>query len=98
MYLTVNNMKSEIITYNGLTLDLSQILCIRQEDYFYGGKPRMTVIFKTRFEYIKHPGTGKYVKQKFNESVEFGYPDYNTALTIIGEWKDIWQEYLKRQG
>ena len=89
-------MRPEVITHNGLTLDLSQIKCIKQEDYFEGKYNRMVVIFKTRYDYIKNPQTKKLIKQKYNESVEFDFPDYDTARTVIGEWRDIWGKYLEK--
>jgi len=87
-------MKHEVVTHEGLTLDLSQVKCFKREDYFYGKNHRMIVEFKTRYDYIKHPETGKFIKQKFNETVEFDFPDHATASAIIKEWKEIWQEYL----
>ena len=90
-------MKSEVVTHEGLTLDLSQIKCIKQVGCFYEKRNCMIVVFKTRHDYIKHPKTGKFLKQKYNEIVEFDFPDYNTAVTIIGEWREIWREYLAAQ-
>ena len=90
-------MYPQVVTHNGLTLDLSQIKCIIHGDYFYGKKTQMIVVFKTRYEYIKNPYTEKFIKQKINETVAFDMPDYHTAITVIGEWKEIWGKYLEKQ-
>ncbi len=90
-------MRPEVVTHSGLTLDLSQIKCIKQEDYFEGKHNRMVVEFKTRYDYIQHPKTGEFLKQKYNENVEFDFPDYETARIIISEWREIWHKYLETQ-
>lgn len=90
-------MQPEVVTHNGLTLDLSQIKCIIHGDYFDGKKTQMIVVFKTRYEFIYHPEKDKFIKQKINETVAFDMPDYHTAITVIGEWNEIWEKYLKRQ-
>ena len=95
-------MKPEIVEHNGLVLDLSQVKCFKQEGCYIGtgfGLPKhgMIVEFKTRYDYIKHPASGKFIKQKYNETVEFDFPDFKTATTIIGEWEKIWRKYLEKQ-
>ena len=90
-------MEVKVVTYNGLTLDLSQVKCFKQEDCFYGKKNSMIVVFKTRYDYIKNPKTGKFIKQKYNETVEFDFPDFETPRTIIADWREIWEKYLETQ-
>jgi len=90
-------MTPELVSHNGLTLNLAEIKCIKCGDYFEGKNFQMIVIFKTRYEFLKHPKTGKYFKQKFNETVSFDFPDFETAVTVIGEWREIWDKYLYQQ-
>jgi hypothetical protein len=90
-------MYPEVVTHNGMTLNLADIKCIKHGDYFEGKKSQMIVVFKTRYEFIKHPKTDAYIKQKFNETATFDFPDYQTAITVIREWHEIWEKYLKSQ-
>jgi len=88
-------MEAETLTYGGLTLDLSQVKCFKQIGCFGESKHSMIVVFKTRYDYIKHPETGKYIKQKYNETVEVGFPDFATASAYIRDWEDYWEKYLR---
>lgn len=90
-------MKPEVVTHNGMTLNLEDIKCIKHGDYFEGKKSQMIVVFKTRYEFIKHPKTDTFIKQKFNETATFDFPDYQTAITVIREWHEIWDKYLQKQ-
>ena len=90
-------MKPETRTYGGVTLDLSQVKCFKQIGCFEGQKNSMIVVFKTRYDYIKHPATGKFIKQKYNETVEVDFPDFATASAYIKDWEDMWEKYLREQ-
>ncbi len=63
-------MQPEVVTHNGLTLDLSQIKCIIHGDYFDGKKTQMIVVFKTRYEFIYHPEKDKFIK---NSTIVFAH-------------------------
>jgi hypothetical protein len=88
-------MKPKTQTYGGVTLDLSQVKCFKQGGLNGEGKDSMIVVFKTRYDYIKHPETGKFVKQEYNETVEVDYPNYATAKAHIKDWEGYWEEYLQ---
>jgi len=89
-------MEPYVETCGGLTLDLSQIKCFKQERFYpqQNYKHRMIVVFKTRYDYIKHPGTNKYIKQKYDETVEYEFPDYATAKAHVSDWQKLWEKYL----
>lgn len=87
--------KPKVITHAGLTIDLLQIKCFRIGQFKNKGNTKIiTVEFKTRYEFIQHPETGKYEKQEFNETTEMEFPDYETAMAYMHEWIEIWQDYL----
>jgi hypothetical protein len=69
-----------LVTHAGLTLNISQVKCFRLSNFSGIGKRNtMTVEFKTRYDFIQHPQTGKWEKQEFNEMTELQFPDYETA-------------------
>lgn len=87
-----------VVTHAGLSLNLSQVKCFRLSSFHeIGKKNTMTVEFKTRYDYIQHPETGKFEKQEYNESTELTFPDYDTAEAYRDEWVEIWQSYLDDQ-
>ena len=96
-------MKPEVVEHNGLMLDISQVKCFKyksavfDEKHYNGEKYTIIVEFKTRYDYIKHPETGKYIKQKYNETVECVFYDMITAQNSFEEWGKIWRKYLESQ-
>lgn len=87
-----------LITHAGLTLNLSQIKCFKLNSFSTVGKQNTLVVeFKTRYDFIQHPETGKFEKQEYREQTEVEFPDYETATVYRDEWVEIWQEYLDEQ-
>jgi hypothetical protein len=87
-----------LITHGGLTLNISQVKCFRLSNFSGIGKRNtLTVEFKTRYDYIQNPITGKFEKQEYNETTELEFPDYDTAVVYTDEWIEIWQSYLEEQ-
>jgi len=88
----------KVVTHAGLTVNLSQIKCFQLSNFREIGKRNTLIVeFKTRYDYIKHPATGEWEKQEYNEKTELEFPDYETAKAYISEWIDIWQDYLDEQ-
>ncbi|GHT79205.1 hypothetical protein AGMMS50262_22640 [Bacteroidia bacterium] len=87
-------MNPKVVTENGLTIDLSQVKCFKREESFNDRCRKIIIELKTRYEYIKHPGTGKFIKQKINDTVEYECCDYETACQYQIELKETWQKNL----
>ena len=86
---------NKVIIFGGLSLNLADVKCFRLSNFSGIGKRNtMTVEFKTRYDFILHPGSGEYEKQEFNETVEQEFPDYDTAKSYFEGWIDFWREYL----
>lgn len=89
---------NRIISHCGLTLNLADVKCFHLSNFSSIGKRNtMTVEFYTRFDYIKHPETGEFEKQEYNESTALEFPDYETAKIYRDEWVAFWEEYLEEQ-
>lgn len=87
-----------LVTHAGMTLNLSQIKCFKLNGFTSLGKKNTLVVeFKTRYDFIQHPETGKFEKQEYKEQTEMEFPDYETAVVYRNEWEEIWQEYLDEQ-
>ena len=87
-----------LATHAGLTLNLSQIKCFKLNGFTSLSKRNTLVVeFKTRYDFIQHPETGKFEKQVYNEHTEVEFPNYETAVAHRDEWEDIWQDYLDEQ-
>jgi hypothetical protein len=89
-------MNPRVVTQNGLTIDLSQVIAFKQS---LCGKASKNVLveLKIRHEYIKHPDTDEWILLKFNDTIEQECSDYETARVYIEEWKERWQSYLEDQ-
>ena len=57
----------------------------------------MTFEFKTRYDYVRHPETGEFEKQEYNEKTEIEFPDYDSAVQYRFEFEQIWQDYLRKK-
>ncbi|MDR3246553.1 MAG: hypothetical protein LBT50_08995 [Prevotellaceae bacterium] len=88
-------MIPRVVTQNGLTIDLSQVKCFKSDILFSGSK--IIVEFKTRYEYIRHPETGEYIKQQINDVVESECKEPAYASRFIFEWEETWLQYLTEQ-
>ncbi len=87
-----------LVTHAGLTLNLSQIKCFKLNSFSNIGKQNTLVVeFKTRYDFIQHPETGKFEKQEYQEQTQMEFPDYETATVFRDEWGEIWQDYLDEQ-
>lgn len=87
-----------LVTHAGLTLNLSQIKCFKLNPFSnIGPQNALVVEFKTRYDFIPHPETGKFEKQEYREQTEVEFPDYETAVVYRDEWEEIWQDYLDHQ-
>lgn len=87
-----------LVTHAGLTLNLSQIKCLRLNVFTSLDKRNILVVeFKTRYDFIQHPETNEFLKQEYNEQTEVEFPDYETAVVYRDEWEEIWQDYLDEQ-
>ena len=87
-----------LATHAGLTLNLSQIKCFKLNSFTSLDKKNTLVVeFKTRYDFIQHPETGKFEKQEYNEQTEVEFPDHETAVVYRDEWEEIWQDYLDEQ-
>jgi hypothetical protein len=91
-------MKHELATENGLTIDLSQIKCIKREISFNDRSKKIIVELKTRYEYIEHPATCRFQKQKISDTIVYECSDYLEACQYQLELKDTWQKYLDHYG
>lgn len=85
----------KVISHAGLTINLANVKCIKLS--IFEEKNTMTVEFKTRYDFIKHPKTEEFEKQEYNEKTEVDFPDYETAIAYKGELEQIWQEYLQEE-
>ena len=90
---------SKIVTHAGLMLDLAQVKCFKLSPFLIDGNNinQLVVEFKTRLEYVFHPGTQHWEKHTMNEQIEQEFPSYNTAEAYLREWEEIWQDYLDEQ-
>ena len=86
-----------VVTHAGLSVNMSQVKCFKLNN-FEEGSYKLKVEFKTRYDYIKHPNTGEWQKQEYNEMTEIEFPSYETASAYSNEWIEIWQDYLDDQG
>lgn len=87
-----------LVTHAGLTLNLSQIKCFKLNGFTsLDNRNTLVVEFKTRYDYIQHPGTKEFEKQEYKEKAEVEFPDYDTAVAHRDEWEEIWQDYLDEQ-
>lgn len=90
-------MKPKVITNEGFTVDLSQIKSIQQSYSNGADKNTVTIEFKTRYDYIQHPGTGKFIKQKYSETSKREFGGFEEAAMFVVELRKIWEEYLNTQ-
>ncbi len=88
-------MKAEIVTHAGLTLNLADLKCIKLS--IFGNTNTMTFEFKTRYDYVRHPETGEFEKQEYNEKTEIEFPDYDSAAQYRYEFEQIWKDYLRKK-
>lgn len=90
---------SKIVTHAGLMLDLAQVKCFKLSPFIVDGNDtkQLVVEFKTRLEYVFHPGSQKWEKEYFAEQIEYEFPGYDTAQAYLREWEEIWQDYLVEQ-
>jgi hypothetical protein len=86
-----------LVTSAGLTINMAEVKCFRLSDFDYG-KNTLIVEFKTRYDYLRHPQTGAYEKQEYNESTEMGFPTYESAALYRDELVALWQDYLDDHG
>lgn len=86
----------ELVTHAMVTVDLSQIKCIKH-GYNKKGKNVLIIELKTRYEYIKNPETNKWKKQKYDDKIEMVFDCWEEADIHQKEWLEIWQNYLTRQ-
>ena len=90
----------KIVTHAGLMLDLAQVKCFKLSPFTSDDNDtsQLIVEFKTRLEYVFHPGTQQWEKEYFAEQVEYSFPSYGTAQAYLGEWEELWQDYLDEKG
>ena len=65
-----------IETIAGLTINLVDLKCLKPnhcDDY----RNILIFQFKTRYDYIMNPHTGKYEKQEYNETAEAEFTSYD---------------------
>lgn len=89
----------KIITHAGLMLDLAQVKCFKLSPFIVDGNDtkQLVVEFKTRLEYVFHPGNQQWEKEYFSEQIEYDFPSYDMAQAYLREWEEIWQDYLVEQ-
>ena len=77
----------KIVTHAGLSLNLSQVKCFKLNIFNgIGKKNTMIVEFKTRYDFIQSPETGKWEKQEYNEITELTFPTYEIAQAYVSEF------------
>ena len=91
-------MHNTIVTDEGITLDLSQVIAIELQGR-YSDKPMgIRVIFKLRKEYVYNPETESYELHDFRDEAFFDFPEYETACVACSEWRDLWRKYKSGHG
>ena len=90
--------KPKIASHAGIMLDLSQVKCFKLSPFIIDGNDlnQLIVEFKTRLEYVFHPGTQEWEMHRVNEQIEHEFPSYDTAQAYLEEWEEIWQRYLNK--
>ena len=91
--------KSSIITHAGLTLDLAQVKCFKLSPFHVEDNDtrQLLVEYKTRVQYVLHPGTKEWEKECLADVISYDFPSYESAKAHVSEWEEYWQEYLDRQ-
>ena len=86
----------KVVTHAGLMLDLAQVKCFKLSPFITdeNDTKQLIVEFKTRLEYVFHPGTQQWAKEYFAEQTEYDFPSYDAAKAYLREWEEIWQGYL----
>lgn len=88
---------TSITTIDGLSLDLATIKCIKLKPHFdSGGNTYMIIEHKLRCEYIFNPKTKTYEKQKYNDTTEIKYYNFNTAINSKEKWISCWEQHLNK--
>lgn len=83
-----------VITHAGLSVELSTIKSFHLNIFEESTPHTLTIEFKTRYAYIRHPLTGELEKQEFNETAKQTFYSYDSAMAYLKEWEEIWQDYL----
>jgi hypothetical protein len=80
-------------------LDLAQVKCFKLSPFtsLDDDTRQMIVEYKTRLEYVLHPGTHQWGKEHFAERITYDFPSYDTAQAYLREWEEIWQDYLDEE-
>ena len=89
----------KIVTHAGLMLYLAQVKCFKLSPFITDGNDtnQLIVEFKTRLEYVLHPGTQRWEKEYFAEQIKYDFLSYDVAHAYLREWEEIWQNYLDEQ-
>ena len=87
-------MKSHIVSYEGVTFDLSQVKSFQVSN----SKDHTLVIeYKKRIEYIFNPTTTKHEKEEFNDTIEVDCGDIDSTYGQLKNFTKLWQDYLNSQ-
>lgn len=89
--------KPKVVTDGKISINLAEVKCIRvisirELDI---KKAILVIEFKSRFEYIFNPESGKFEKQEYNDKTEIEFSEYEMATAYQREWENMWQEYLE---
>ncbi len=89
--------RPQLVTYKDLTLDVSQIKCLKVLPVSGEKTFVLSIEFKTRYEgYIKSPVTDQYEKLEFNDSTNLEFRSQEAARERLEEWEGIWRDYLSQ--
>ncbi|GAB2961416.1 hypothetical protein GCM10027048_31830 [Hymenobacter coalescens] len=86
----------KIVTHAGLTLDLSQVKCLKLSPFTSSENEsgQLVVEYRTRTDYVWHPGTQQWESLPIAEVIRYDFPSYESAQAYVREWEALWQDYL----
>ena len=85
--------KPQVEMHYGISLNLAEIQGFQNRN----SENSLIVFFKTRYEYILNPDTGKWEKQEINEKAVFEFDLDRSAHAVQKEWSERWEQYLMEQ-
>ena len=88
---------SKIINLNGNAVELDKVKSISVNEYFDVEQKtnQLKIEFKTRKEYVFHPGTKDWEPQIFSDILIVDYPNGQIAIENYYEIMKIWEEELQ---
>ena len=90
--------KPNVITYSGVTVDLSKVKCFKVNGFSELGKNNIMIIeFKTYYDFILNPSTGEYEKQEYKDKVEVEFPRLGIGICISKRLAGFSANYLDEQ-